>query len=574
MKERHNMLNNQEMMSREVVKYDDVNDSMDLEDLETEFQKTLDEEFSSLELLEEEKEKIGNPDALGDIMLAEIWNQFANQIGLDITNETLNQKYEREHAGETYEDVGKKVMQDPRYKEKTKEMKEKQKAGELQDEYTGNKIGKNEKGNVDHVVSRKEIYENDRRRQAGIETEDLANKDENLKSTNESLNKSKGAKSVKVYRETREQREKDLIEQNKRANKKIDESNMSDLEKKKAKEKNNKRLKDKLAANDEMMKKCDEEARNAINRDIAIGVAKETVKKAGKDALKQVAITSLFALLKEVMNGFVRYLKGASKSFKNFMDEMKQAIKAFFNKIGGILKNGINSMVGTIVTEIFGPIVSVFKKATSFIKQGISLIKEVIGYLTSDENKNKPFSVKVAQVGKIIIAAALSGVAILLGEVLEEALLAVPGFALPIPGLGTLANIIGLFLASLVAGVAGAVGMNLIDKFMAKRLQNEAEKAIINKQNDILIAQEKVKIVNEALLKRDKETAYNNIKNRHHEAAEVMKSAYTNIMEDFVTNLSDVEHDTYIDSDDIQDFSQIDKLGNELDDMLLNTEQR
>ena len=43
MKERHNMLNNQEMMSREVVKYDDVNDSMDLEDLETEFQKTLDE---------------------------------------------------------------------------------------------------------------------------------------------------------------------------------------------------------------------------------------------------------------------------------------------------------------------------------------------------------------------------------------------------------------------------------------------------------------------------------------------------------------------------------------------------
>lgn len=139
MKERYNMLNNQEMMSREVVKYDDVNDSMDLEDLEAEFQKTLDEEFSSLELLEEEKEKIGNPDALGDIMLAEIWNQFANQIGLDITNETLNQKYEREHAGETYEDVGKKVMQDPRYRKKTEEMKKKQKAGELQDEYTGKK---------------------------------------------------------------------------------------------------------------------------------------------------------------------------------------------------------------------------------------------------------------------------------------------------------------------------------------------------------------------------------------------------------------------------------------------------
>lgn len=186
-----------------------------------------------------------------------------------MTNETLNQKYNREHQGEPYKDVSKNVMQDPKYKETNMGMKEQQKSGNLKDEYTGKKMNQNDNANLDHVIARKELYENARRKQAGINTEDLANKDENLKPTNESLNKSKGAKSVDKYTSGREQREKDLREQNERANKKIDESNMSDVEKQKAKEKNNKRLQGKLDADDELMKKADKEARKAINKDIA-----------------------------------------------------------------------------------------------------------------------------------------------------------------------------------------------------------------------------------------------------------------------------------------------------------------
>ena len=107
-----------------------------------------------------------------------------------MTNETLNQKYDREHAGETYETVGAKVMQDQRYKDANKAMKEQQQSGNLKDEYTGKNISQNDKANLDHVVSRKALYENARRQQAGINIEDLANKDKNLKATNESLNKS------------------------------------------------------------------------------------------------------------------------------------------------------------------------------------------------------------------------------------------------------------------------------------------------------------------------------------------------------------------------------------------------
>lgn len=556
------------ILNDEDILNDEFTESFDFDELDEKLQSQLEEEFSNLEFLKDEKAKIENPDALGKVILDEVWKQFGNQIGLDMTNETLNQKYDREHQGETYDDVGKKVMQDPKYKEANKAMKEQQQSGNLKDEYTGKNINQNDNANLDHVVSRKELYENARRKQAGINTEDLANKDENLKPTNESLNKSKGAKSVEEYIRSREQREKDLREQNERANKKIDESNMSDVEKQKAKEKNNKRLQDKLDADDELMKKADKEARKAINRDIAKGVAKETAKKAGKDAMKQMAVSALFSLLKEVMNGFVRFLKSQAKSFKSFLEEMKKAIKSFFEKITNVLQTGASSVVGTIVNEIFGPIVSTFKKLASLIKQGISSVMEAVRYLNDKENKNKPFGVKVAQVGKIISSGLVAGGAIFLGELFEKLLLSVPGMKIELPLLGTLANVIGMFLASLVSGLAGAIIINLIDKFIAKKQKSDAQAAAIETGNQIISKQHQIQIVNEVLLDRDKENAQSNILERHQDALSIMNEAYGNVMEDFVEDFSENEYSAVIEEDDVITNKEIDKTSNDLDDLL------
>lgn len=512
-------------------------ESFDFDELEKKLESQLGEEFLNLELLKEEKEKIGNPDALGEVILDEVWKQFGNQIGLDMTNETLNQKYDREHQGETYEEVGKKVMQDPKYKEANKAMKEQQQSGNLKDEYTGKNINQNEHANLDHVVSRKELYENMRRKQAGINTEDLANKDENLKPTNESLNKSKNATSVENYIKTREQREQRLREQNERANKKIDESSMSDVEKKKAKEKNDKRLQDKLDANDKLMKKADKEARCAINKDIAKGVAKETAKKAGKDALKQMAVSALFSLLKEVMNGFVRFLKSQAKSFEVFLEEMEEAIKSFFEKISNVLHTGASSVVGTIVTEIIGPIKNTFSKLASLIKQGVSSVIEAVRYLKDKENKNKPFSVKVAQVGKIITAGIVAGGAIFLGELFEKLLLSVPGMQIELPLLGTLANVIGMFLASLVSGLVGAVIINLLDKFIAKKQQSDAQAAVIKKGNQIMTVEAQLLALSDKKLEDKKSQVGAGIRDRHEVAAQVMRET-TKII--FSQNSTDV----------------------------------
>ena len=427
--------------------------------------------------------------------------------------------------------------------------------------------------NLDHVVSRKELYENARRRQAGISTKKLANKDENLKATNESLNKSKKEKSVDAYIANRKSRERDLIKQNERANKKIDESNMSDIEKRKSKEINNKRLQNKLDADDKKMKMHDKNARNAINKEILKGVATETAKKAGKDALKQMAVAALFSLLKEVMNGFIRFLKSKTISFSNFIKELKQSIKSFFKKISNILHVGVTSALGTIVTEIFGPIVSLFKKIGSLIKVGISSLIDAIKYLKAKENRNKPFSIKVAQVGKIITAGLVTGGAIFLGEVFEKFLLTVPGMQVELPLIGSLANVIGMFLASLLTGLVGAIVINLIDKFIAKKQKAYAQAAIVEKGNAVIEKQHQIRIVNEVLLERDKGNAQSNIMGRHQEAANIMKNSYSNIMEDFVEDLTYKEninrkYNILIDSEEIATINKINSISDELDDLL------
>ena len=511
-------------MNKNENAYDDAGLDFDFDERERELEKELEKVFSDLEMLKEDKEKIGNPDALGKVVLDEVWKQFGNQIGLDMTAETLIQKYEREHP-ETYEEVGKKVMQDERYKEANKEMKQKQQEGNLRDEYTGKDIKQGDKANLDHTVSRKELYENKRRKQANIATEDLANKKENLNATNESLNKSKGKKSVQEMVETREAREAELRKQNERANQKIDESNMSETEKRLAKEKNNKRLQDKLDADDELMKQKDAQARKAINKDIAKGVVKETGKKAGKDALKAMAVQALFDLLKEVMNGMIRFLKAKAKSFKGFLDEMKLTIKNFISKLSSFICTGVTTAVGTIVSEIFGPVVSLFTKLASLIKQGFRSFGDAIAYLTNKENRDKSFSVKVAEVGKIIVAGLTAMGAIFGGELIEKTLIvAFPVLeTIKIPLLGSLANMMGLFFASMISGVIGAIILNLIDKAIAKQQKEDNVYAQIEKGNDILNKQSELINLKERKLDRTKAATQESMRERNKQAEVILR---------------------------------------------------
>ena len=277
------------------------------------------------------------------------------------------------------------------------------------------------------------------------------------------------------------------------------------------------------------MKEADAKARKAINKDIAKGVAKQTAQKAGKDALKAMAVSALFDLLKSIMNGLVRFFKEKHKSFKLFLTEMKESIKRFISHISSFVRTGASSFIGTVISEIFGPIVSMFKKLASFIKQGVSSLVEAIHYLTAKENKNKPISIKIAQVGKIVTAGLAAAGAIVGGELIEKALLQIPVMAVEIPLLGSLANITGMFLASLLCGVIGAIVMHRIDKYIAQQQKNDNLDNQIDKKNAILQTQDELIDVKIKKMANTKESAAQSMRETREQAKDMISEALATI---------------------------------------------
>ena len=468
----------------------DESQSLNYDELEELLEQQFEMEFSNLESLQTEFKEIGSPDKLSEVILDEIWNQFGNQIGLDMTSDTLLKQYNDKHPNGYTKEEGAKILKDKRYIDANKAMKETQKTGNLKDEYTGKKLKINEKANLDHVVARKQLFENSWRKIADIDTADLANKKENFAATNESLNKSKGATSNSDYVKNREVREKKLRDQVQRANEKIDKKNISDAEKRNLKAINEKKLNDKLAADSKKMLNAEKKAKKAINKDIAKKVPVKVANKAGKDAVKAMFVAALFGMLKEIMNALVRFFKSKKRSFDSFLDEMKNALHSFFGKIRDFIKVGIDSFVGSIVGEIIGAFAQKLKKLPNLIKQLFGSIRESISYLSNPENQTHSTAIKIAHISKIITSGLVAVGALFLGEYFEKYLLPLPGMGFEIKFLGTIANILGMFLASLLTGILGAIMINRLDRFISRKLIEENQKKQADKKNELLRIQD------------------------------------------------------------------------------------
>ena len=477
------VLNTEEVDELQTLNYDELEEL-----LEQQFEM----EFSNLESLQTEFKEIGTPDKLSEVILDEIWNQFGNQIGLDMTSDTLLKQYNdnKDKPKEYTKVIGKSILEDKRFKDAKNNMKDKLSSGTLKDEYTGKTLKINEKVNLDHVVPRKQIFENSWRKIADIDPVDLANKSENLAATNESLNKSKGAKSNSEYIKNREQREKELRNQVQRANEKIDKKNISDAEKRNLKAENEKRLNDKLAADSKKMLKAEKTAKKAINKDIAKKASVRMANKAGKDAVKAMFVAALFGMLKEIMNALVRFFKSKKRSFDAFLEEMKNALHSFFRKIKDFIKVGVDSFVGSIVGEIIGAFAQKLKKLPNLIKQLFGSIRESISYLSNPENQTHSTAIKIAHISKIITSGLVAVGALFLGEYFEKYLLPLPGMGFEIKFLGTIANILGMFLASLLTGILGAIMINRLDRFISRKLIEENQKKQADKKNELLRIQD------------------------------------------------------------------------------------
>lgn len=550
-----------------VLNTEEVNESENLnyDELEELLEQQFTMEFSNLEKLELECKEISSPDKLGDVILDEIWSQFANQIGLDMTSDTLLKQYNDKHPNGYTKEEGVKIMKDKRYTDANNAMKERQKNGNLKDEYTGKTIKINEKANLDHVIPRKQIFENPWRKIADIETSDLANKSENLAGTNESLNKSKGAKSNSEYIKKREAREKNLKEQVERANKKIDKMNISDAEKQNLKAENNKRLNDKLAADSKKMLKSEKTAKKAINKDIAKKASVRMANKAGKDAIKTMFIAALFGMLKEIMNALVRYFKAKKHSFDTFIEEMKKALHSFFGKIRDFIKVGVDSFVGSIVGEIIGVFNQKLQKLPNLFKQLFGSIRESISYLSNPENQSHSIEIKIAHISKIITSALVGVGAMFLGEYFENYFKKIKAFNKEIKYLGKIANILGMFLASLLTGILGAIIINIIDQFIARKLIEENQKKQANKKNELLRIQDVQIFVAEQNVAVKRNDIFSKMAKNHQKLRELLGNVdqeFSNSKIDFKQRL--LANEIYFDEKQ----SELEEMQNALNDLL------
>lgn len=95
---------------------------------------------------------------------------------------------------------------------------------------------------------------------------------------------------------------------------------------------------------------------------------------------------------------------------------------------------------------------------------------------------------------------------------------------------------IGIFLGAVVAGIAGALILNLIDRMIAKKRKQEITEKQIEKGNEVLAKQAQVIAVNQAQLQRTKAKTGESIRTRHEEAADEMRKSVDNI---FTENAED-----------------------------------
>lgn len=255
----------------------------------------------------------------------------------------------------------------------------------------------------------------------------------------------------------------------------------------------------------------------------------------GKQVLKAAFMTLLLELVKEIVRKLILWLKSNAKSIKTFIGHMKQAILTFFARLKQLLINAADAAITTAAYAILGPVVGLVKKIIVMLKQGWRSLKEAVEYLRKPENRGKPMRELLPQVG-IIVVSGLSAIgAMALGEVIEAELMTIPFLAAPIPIIGTPANLIGTMLGAIVCGVAGAIAINLINRYIAEQQKVDNAQAQAEKRNKILAMQSSLTDVKIDRLDATKRNVAKSILDRHKAASGMMTEMLNNILDDNLT---------------------------------------
>ena len=571
-------------------------ENVDFEELENKLESDLEEQMSDLEGLKLDREKIGSPDTIGETVKNVVWEQFINQIGviagedfikenrgltLDLRDDAHIQTTENFAKGkivthntkidyqQRYDDWQSNFQRNDDGSIKTKiDYRSGEEVAVLRN--NTDKSGEDYNHNYDargyidagrpsgsasvhkdHTISAAEIIR-DSEANAHMSREEqaeFANSDKNLVDLDASANESKGDSKMTDWLDSERYGQKPAERFN------IDEEELRERDK-------------------QARAEYEKQKKEAEQRSIEAGKQsqKEEAFRIGGKALRSVIMGLLASLIKDIIKKLISWFRSGNRKLSTFVDSVKEAIKSFISNMKEHLLNAGNTLVTTIATAIFGPVIGMIKKAWIFLKQGYKSVKQAIKFLKDPANKDMPFSLKMMEIGKIVIVGLTAGGALVLNEVIEKGLMMVhPAFGFQIPLLGSLASLLGMFLGALVSGLIGALALNLIDRLIAKKLKGINENQQISKRNEILKTQGKLINVVEQKVETTRETSLTGIKNRHKDASEVMSSSLEHIKENSEEINKPLSENAVIIEDESIEASEntnsLDKLFDDLKDM-------
>ena len=519
-------------------------------DLQSSLQVELNDILDELSTIEEDREKLQNnkylEEAIQDIIWDQVQNQLAVQIGeefikdnngqkLDLRKEAHIQTAENFEKGKFITHNADRSIYEDRYKD-WQEKFERDEFGNIRTHATrsgktvntlkklarkkfdeNRPTGSKVKGTqMDHTVSAGEIIRDAKANAFMTEEEQIAfaNSKSNLYEIRSEINQAKGDQSTTEL----------LDNPNSKGQYAREVHNISSKEEKQLREKNKEARTEYDRVRDEAEKRAIQSGKKSRR--------KEALKVTGK-ALKAAVLQLLTEFLREIVKKFISWLGEKEKNFGTFIAKVKEAISNFMSNLSHHVLGVGQSMVTMLATSIIGPVVGTFMQVWTFIQQGWRSLTEAIDYLKNPENKNKSTSVKMLEIGKIIVAGVTAAGAIVLSSAIGATLLSIfPPLGVEIPLLGSLSGLIGTFMGATVAGIAGAFVLKLIDQMIVDKQLDELTNKKIDKYNNKLIVQDQMNAVGMALVQVDKMESLSQMEDRHHQAAEIMRDELSFLLEE------------------------------------------
>ncbi len=380
-------------------------------------------------------------------------------------------KYKNEHNQKAYENrvvynksVGATYRSDEYYKSKGAQAKNKKIVGALIDDYSGEKLSRNAKVDVEHVMSIKEIHEDSGRVLAEIDGLHLANSDENLRVTDRSINRSKNDKTVDEYCKWLE---------------KTNHARSAELEKLKNKEKLTDKERAKLHKYEQLalikqgeMKKHDAIARKSYEaklaqayytspkfaKDLGLAAVNTSVRMGVRQALGFVFAEMWFAVKEEFkkseiqgdfdLSNFLKALgNGLKKGYENAKKKYTELFSCFFD--GAV--SGVLSSITTTLCNIF---FTTAKNVVRIIRQSYASLVEAAKILFINPH-NYTFGERMRAVVKIIA----TGASIVMGTLVREAIDKTPINTMPV-----IKDIVPEFCGAFATGILSCTLLYVLDK--------------------------------------------------------------------------------------------------------------